>query len=242
MNGEPATTRDHARRNRMIAIAAGAITVVAIVLGFAGDFLGMPWHWMRPAAELLLLAELVGLVVLERHQLFEPVHEKVDAVQTHVGAMRTRVEEIHAMIAENARSSGQVTACTSTPDVYRTMTRVAREALARDQQAPQILRMGRLAGRLGRSADVQEDPDLAAEMLEWFNAVSAYYLTPGSPPGGRPRRWSVRVDNRVCGAPGIRRYFRAGGAPTSCGEADKCRIENLGAAPDRSDAVTRGDD
>jgi hypothetical protein len=52
--------------------------------------------------------------------------------------------------------------------------------------------MGRLAGRLGRSADVQEDPDLAAEMLEWFNAVSAYYLTPGSPPGGRPRRWSIR--------------------------------------------------
>ncbi len=46
---------------------------------------------MRPAAELLLLAELVGLVVLERHQLFEPVHE-------NVGAMRTRVEEIHAIV------------------------------------------------------------------------------------------------------------------------------------------------
>jgi hypothetical protein len=56
----------------MIAIAAGVITVIAVVLGFAGDFLGLPWHWMRPAAELLLLAELVGLVVLERHQLFEP--------------------------------------------------------------------------------------------------------------------------------------------------------------------------
>jgi len=57
-------------------MAAGAITVIAIVLGFAGDFLGLPWHWMRPAAELLLLAELVGLVVLERHQLFEPVHSR----------------------------------------------------------------------------------------------------------------------------------------------------------------------
>jgi hypothetical protein len=52
-----------AGRNRVIAIVAGAITVIAIVPGFAGDFLGLPWHWMRPAAELLLLAELVGLVV-----------------------------------------------------------------------------------------------------------------------------------------------------------------------------------
>ncbi len=183
--GPEVQPRDRARRNRLIAIAAGAITVIAIVLGFAGDVLGLPWHWMRPAAELLLLAELVVLVVLERHQLFEPVHD-------NVAATRTRVDEIHAMIAENMQSSGQVTACTSTPEVYRTMIRVAREALARDQQAPQILRMGRLAGRLGRSADVQEDPDLAAEMLEWFNAISAYYLTPGSPPGGRPRRWSIR--------------------------------------------------
>jgi hypothetical protein len=31
-----------ARRNRTIAIAAGVITVVAIVLGFASDFLALP--------------------------------------------------------------------------------------------------------------------------------------------------------------------------------------------------------
>jgi hypothetical protein len=36
------------------------------VLGFAGDVRGLPWRWMRPTAELFLLAELVGLVVLER--------------------------------------------------------------------------------------------------------------------------------------------------------------------------------
>jgi hypothetical protein len=185
MSGEVAVVRDHARRNRIIAIAAGLVTVIAIVLGFAGDVLGLPWHWMRPAAELLLLAELVGLVVLERHQLFEPVHETV-------GDTHTLVQAVHAMMTENVRTSGQVTACTSTPEVFRTMTRVAREALARDQQAPQILRSGRLAGRLGRSADVEEDPDLAAELREWFNAISAYYITPGSPPDGRPRRWSVR--------------------------------------------------
>jgi hypothetical protein len=31
---------------------------------------------MRPAGELILLAELVGLIVLERHQLFEPVSDR----------------------------------------------------------------------------------------------------------------------------------------------------------------------
>ena len=183
--GSEVAPRDHARRNRIIAIVAGAITVTAIVLGFAGDVLGLPWHWMRPAAELLLLAELVGLVVLERHQLFEPVHESV-------GAMRTRLDEMHAMMTESARTSGQVTACTSTPEVFRTMTRVAREALARDQQAPQILRLARLAGRLGRTSTVEEDPDLAAEFREWINALTAYYLTPGSAPDATARRWSVR--------------------------------------------------
>src|SRR5271167_3088214 len=77
-----------ARRNRMVAMAAGVITVIAIVFGFAGDFLGLPWHWMRPVAELLLLAELVGLVVLERHQLFEPVHEQVGGMEAQLAEVR----------------------------------------------------------------------------------------------------------------------------------------------------------
>jgi hypothetical protein len=169
----------------MIAIGVGVLTVIAIVLGFAGDVLGLPWHWMRPAAELLLLAELVGLVVIERRQLFEPVRETV-------GDTHALLREVHAMMTESTRSSGQVTAYTSTPEVYRGMIRAAREALARDQHAPQILRIGRLAGRLGRSADLQEDPDLAPELREWFDTVAGYYLTPGSPPDGRARRWSIR--------------------------------------------------
>jgi hypothetical protein len=176
-----AATGDHARRNRMIAIAAGVITVIAIVLGFAGDFLGLPWRWMRPAAELLLLAELVGLVVLERHQLFEPVHEDV-------GVVRTQVREMHAMMTESARTSGQVTICASTPELFRAMTRVLREALARDQHAPQFLRIARLSGRLRTT----EGGDLAAEVREWLNATSAYYLAPGSPPDASARRWAVR--------------------------------------------------
>jgi hypothetical protein len=168
----------------MIAIAAGVTTVTAIVLGFAGDFLGMPWHWMRPAAELLLLAELVGLVVLERHQLFEPVHDKVDAMHTSIG-------QIHAMMTENIHTSGQVTACPSAPETLRAMSRVIREALARDQQAPKILRIARLSGRLRWSNDM-EDPDLVAQWQEYLDAISAYWVTPGSAPDARGRRWLVR--------------------------------------------------
>ena len=83
-----AQPHDHARRNRLIALVAGAVTAIAVVLGFGAEYLGLPWHWMRPAVELLLLGELVGLVVLERHQLFEPVHATVGG--THV-----LVREIH---------------------------------------------------------------------------------------------------------------------------------------------------
>ena len=171
-----------ARRNRMIAIVAGAITVTAIVVAFAAEYLDLPWKWLRPGVELLLLAELVGLVVLERHQLFEPVRE-------NVGAMRTRVEEIHALITENTRSSGQVIACASAPEMFRTSARVLREALTRDQQAPQILRMARLAGRVRPP----EEPDLVSEFREWLGAITAFLTTPGSPSDARARRWSCRA-------------------------------------------------
>src|SRR5579864_7376620 len=118
MNGE-GPTPDHVRRNRLIATVAGAITVIAIVLGFAGDFLGLPWHWMRPAAELLLLAELVGLVVLERHQLFEPVEEQVTDIHARVEHIQealasVNLPEISALLelmGQHIRANNQVMLC-----------------------------------------------------------------------------------------------------------------------------------
>jgi hypothetical protein len=169
----------------MLAIVAGSITVTAIVVAFAAEYFDLPWKWLRPGVELLLLAELVGLVVLERHQLFEPVHDTVRGIHR-------RVEEIHALIAENARTSGQVTLCTSVPEMFRTMARVLREALSRDQPTPQILRVARLAGVQARVSSLEEDPDLAAEWRDWVSAMLAFTLTPGTPPDGRARRWSVR--------------------------------------------------
>jgi hypothetical protein len=186
----------------MIAIAAGVITVIAVVLGFAGDFIGLPWHWMRPAVELLLLAELVGLVVLARHQLFDPVHENVVVA-------RTQMPEISAMLTESARTSGQGIACTSTPEVFRTGARIAHEALARDLQTPRILRLARIAGHV-RPENVQGDADLAAEIQDWFDAVAAYSLTPGSPPDARARRWSVPYIAASAGLPDFDLTFERG--------------------------------
>lgn len=121
-----------AKRNRMIAVAAGAITVVAIVLAFASGYLGLPWQWLRPAAELLLLGELVGLIVLERRQLFEPVHDKtatMEAVlQNVVAAQLTEISSAITTLSERAHSSGEVTVCSSPPEVHRALTLICRES------------------------------------------------------------------------------------------------------------------
>jgi hypothetical protein len=184
MSGDGAT-RDHARRNRMIAILAGTITVTAIVVAFAAEYLELPWKWLRPGVELLLLAELVGLVVLERHQLFEPVHEKV-------GAMQTRMEEIHAKLesfGEHFAAAGRTTLYAGPPEVLRALARTAREGLARDQQTGQIFYFTRLSGAM---LDAQDDPEFGAELGAWMEAIWAFQLLPGSPPDSRARRWSMR--------------------------------------------------
>ena len=169
----------------MIVIAAGGITVAAIVVAFAAEYLELPWKWLRPGVELLLLAELVGLVVLEGHQLFEPVHEKV-------GAMQSRIEEMHAKLESfdpHFAAAGQTTLYAGPPEVLRALARSAREALARDQQTRQIFYFTRLSGAI---PDAKDDPEFAAELSDWIGAVQAFQLLPGSPPDSRARRWSIR--------------------------------------------------
>src|SRR5215472_3981209 len=134
MGSEPSL---QARRNRFIAIAAGVITVVAIVLAFASGYLGQEWNWLRPAGELLLLAELVGLIVLERHQLFEPVHETVSAIKTDTSELRStlaaldpsQIRDTLASLADHVTNSGQLRMYVSPPEVANAMTRAFREAL-----------------------------------------------------------------------------------------------------------------
>lgn len=188
---------EHARRNRMIAIVAGAITVIAIVLGFAGDFLGLPWHWMRPAAELLLLAELVGLVVLERHQLFEPVHETVSEMNSRLGELQLGF----AALTKDLRLDGHVTLYASPAEILRAITLVSREALARGQEGPQILRLAALSGLMF----AEDDREAVLEMQEILPALSAYFVTKASPADARARRWSVRL---LAGAASVTTFER----------------------------------
>jgi hypothetical protein len=193
-------TRNQTRRNRAIAIAAGAVTVVAIVLGFAGDFLGMPWHWMRPAAELLLLAELVGLVVLERHQLFEPVHDGVSDLRMRIADLQMAV----GSITEHLGASGQVTVCPTTPELFRALTRVTREALARDYEGPQILRIAALSGIMF----AEDNREGATEFRDYFSVALAYLLAGDSPQDSRARRWSFRMLIRFANAEGFDRTMQ----------------------------------
>jgi hypothetical protein len=184
-------------RNRIIAITAGLITVLAVVLSFASGYLGLGWQWLRPAAELLLLAELVGLIVLERHQLFEPVHEKVGGIEAQVAAIgetlsRAGLSDIRASLGhlmEQMEASGQVSLCATPPDVLQTITRVAREALAHDQRSPQILRSAYLSGRMF----AEQQWSLADHLRDAFDVVSGYMLLSTSPPDARARRWSIRM-------------------------------------------------
>jgi hypothetical protein len=139
---------------------------------------------MRPAAELLLLAELVGLVVLERHQLFEPVHERVAGIETHVAEMRATLGQL----CEQLGASGQVTMTVGVRETLQMRERLLREALIREHSGPQILRFAVLSGTM-LAQDMRE---LGDEMAAFQKAVSEFQLLPDSPMNARGHRWSIR--------------------------------------------------
>jgi hypothetical protein len=180
------TSSARARRNRLIAIAAGLLTIVAMVLGFAGSVLGLGWHWMQPAGELLLLAELVGLVVLERHQLFEPVHEKVTAM----GADLTDVRATLGLVTQQLGASGQMTFYSNSHELLQTLARTSHEVFSRDQEAPQIFRIARLMGEPYRW--IGHDPEFTADFESWVKGYSSGILSTGGRADSRNRLWSIR--------------------------------------------------
>jgi hypothetical protein len=172
------------KRNRTIAVAAGTITVVAIVLAFASGYLGERWLWLRPAGELLLLAELVGLIVLERHQLFEPVHSTVAETKDHVlGMMQTL-----SSIGERLDLAGQATLSPGTLDTFRAFTRIAREALTRNHDTTQVFRLATLSGAFM----LPKDPEVTEEYSNLLEALYAYLLLPTSSATSPARHWSIR--------------------------------------------------
>ena len=96
---------------------------------------------MRPAAELLLLAELVGLIVLERHQLFEPVHERISDIDAKLNVLSTEL----GLLGLRLDSSAQTAFYASPRLIVQAGTRVLRDELAREQEAPQVRRLARLS-------------------------------------------------------------------------------------------------
>jgi hypothetical protein len=181
-----ATSSSKPRRNRIIAIIAGAITVTAVVASFASGYLGLGWQWLRPAAELLLLAELVGLIVLERHQLFEPVNAKVDDIKADTSDLRAMLRTV----AQQISAAGQVTVAVGPRETLQLRTRLVREALARDQEGPQILRSALLSGG---GVVLQDSRELGDELQAFYRTVSEFQLLPGSPANARGHRWSQRL-------------------------------------------------
>lgn len=174
-----------AGRTRVIAIVAGAITITAIVLAFASSYLGLSWLWLRPAAELLLLAELVGLIVLERHQLFEPVHEKVDDIKAGMSDLQRTI----GALTERMSDSGQVAIHSHLADFTRQVARAAREALGREQTTLQTLRTALLTGIVFP----QDTRDAAAELLEVTQTFAGFLRSEQGPADSRTRLWMMRV-------------------------------------------------
>ncbi len=175
-----------AKRNRMIAIAAGAVTVVAIVLAFASGYLGEQWSWLRPAGELLLLAELVGLIVLERHQLFEPVSEKVSTMEARMAEMQTALGQIR----EQMGTAGQISVVPSGAEIMQVRTRLLTEALARDHEGPQIVRVCTLAG----VTLAQDTRGVGEEVLgAWRKTLAELLHSPNSPSNAKSHRFSLRL-------------------------------------------------
>jgi hypothetical protein len=174
------------RRNRIIAAVAGAITVTAIVLAFAAEYLELSWKWLRPAAELLLLAELVGLIVLERHQLFEPISEKVTGMEARIAEMQATLDQMNERMTA---AGSQVIVTVGVREALQLRLRLLREALARDQEGPQLLRNAVFSGAIL----AQDTRELGDEWLTLQKIGSEFVLVPGSGANSKGHRWSQRA-------------------------------------------------
>jgi hypothetical protein len=195
------------RRGRIIAGVAGAITVTAIVVAFAAEYFELPWKWPRPGLELLLLAELVGLVVLERHQLFEPVNEKVTGIEASIADLRSTLNELKKQLA----ATGQVTLAVGVRETLQLRTRLLQEALERDQGGPQVIRIALLSG----SMVTQDTRELGDELEVFIRTMSQFRLVADGPMTqkaidgpygqlwhGEPRRHSEAESSTFVPSPG----------------------------------------
>lgn len=70
----------------------------------------------------------------------------------------------------------------------RAIEQALHEALAREQEAPQILRWARLADY----PRLHDNPELGTELREMLKAIMAFQLLPGGLPNAKTRLWTTR--------------------------------------------------
>jgi len=179
------------KRSRVIAIAMGVVAVLAVVGHFGAERLEMPW--LRQAAEVVILAEILGFIVIERFELFEPVHESILDLHGSIRAIEGRMAQLE-QLGRSLAASGEVSPQPTTADMYRTAARALREALSSDPKGPQILRTARLVGRWRPPADQHYNPHDLEAVREFVSAVQAYEVAPGSASANPwTHLWSKRV-------------------------------------------------
>lgn len=172
------------RRGRLIGVAMVVLAVAAIVAHFGAERLHL--EWIRPIAELIILAEILAFIVLERFEIFEPVQESMRDIEGRLG----RLEELSQALA----TAGQVTARASTADMYRSAARMLRDALAADPGSPQIVRTSRLGGRWREPDDRNYLPEDLGAIGEFSAAMHAFEVRPGSASANPwANLWSKRI-------------------------------------------------
>ncbi len=172
------------KRSRKIGIAMAAIAIVAIVAHFGAETLHLPW--LRETALLVILAEILAFVALERYQVFEPMQETVEGVQAQLSQFQKFREELAA--------SGHVTVQASPHEFYREAERAHREALSADPGGPQIVRVA-VFGLHWQQVGVAGagDSEEAKARREFLDALRAFWLVPSSTAMGPwGQRWSAR--------------------------------------------------
>jgi hypothetical protein len=160
------------------------IAIAAILAHFGAETLQMPW--LREVAVLVILAEILVFVALERYQVFEPMRATMDDLQ----ARFTRFESFR----EELSASGGVSIQPSPRQYYWEAARALREAVAADPGGPQILRQAFLGLRWeGVAGAAREETEEARARLEWLEAYRAFVLEAGAASKGPwAHLWSVR--------------------------------------------------
>jgi len=179
------------KRSRVIAFAMGIVAMVAILAHFGSDRLAMPW--LREAAEVVILAEILGFIVLERFELFEPVHESILELHNSIRAIDGRLTQLE-QLSRILAAAGDVSPQPTTADMYRSAARTMREALSSDPKGPQILRTARLSGRWRPPADHHYNPQDLEAIREFVTALQAYEVVPG---GANAHPWAHLWSKRV---------------------------------------------